>query len=437
MRGVSALLEIHGLALQRAGGFSCRLPELRLLGGQCAALVGESGSGKSSLLRAAFGLRCGDATTAGEVRAFGQTWPRDPAIVRGMLSRRVAFVAQDARAALDPTATVAAQVARATHHTEAEADAALVALGVVAGARHPHMASGGELQRALFAVASLRGAELLVCDEPTAHLDDASCAVVANAIASHCARGGAALVATHDERLLASLPVRRFVARDGAFVEGAAAPTAWPSLRAANPSSDEPLLVGRGLAKRHDGRTVFSGLDVALVAGRSLAVCGPSGVGKTTLARALVGRIAVDEGTVVRQPGCGLVTMLSQDAAGSLTPGRTLRSLATETCVKGCDIASIAEELGLADAQLDAPVASLSGGEARRGAVLRALAAGPAVLVLDEPTESLDRDSAVRVARALRRRCDERRVAIACVTHDREFAASFGDDVLELGGGKP
>jgi ABC-type sulfate/molybdate transport systems ATPase subunit len=69
--------------------------------------------------------------------------------------------------------------------------------------------------------------------------------------------------------------------------------------------------------------------------------------------------------------------------------------------------------------------------------VLRALAAAPEVLVLDEPTESLDRDSAVRVARALRRRCEEQGVAIACVTHDRAFAASFGDAVLEMGGGRP
>ena len=435
MRGVSALLEIHGLALQRAGGFACRLPELCLRAGECASLVGPSGSGKSSLLRAMFGLRCGDGVrVTGETRAFGEPWPLDPKGASTLLRTRVAFVAQDARAAMDPTATVAAQIARAAGCDVPAAAAALAAFGVPAGRRHPHASSGGELQRALFAVATLRGAALMACDEPTAHLDDASCMAVANAIATHCARGGAAIVATHDERLLAALPTRRHVAHEGAFVEGAPAATPWPSMRAAMPRADEPVLTAKGLAVRRGDATVFSGIDVALLAGRSLAVCGPSGVGKTTLARALVGRIQVDQGSVVRRPGCGLVALVSQDAAGSLTPGRTLRSLATETSVEQMDVAAIAQELGLADAQLDADVSSLSGGEARRGALLRALCADPSVLVLDEPTESLDRESALRVARALRRRCEERRMAVACVTHDREFATSFGDELLELRG---
>ncbi len=432
---MAATLEIHGLSLRRVGGFGCRLPLLSISKGEAVALVGASGSGKSSLIRAILGLRCGVGhTVEGEVQAFGQPWPRDAELARLLLRTRVTFLPQDARAALDPTASIVNQIARATGRSQADAIAALAALGVAAGLRYPHAASGGELQRALMAMATMRGASLLVCDEPTAHLDDTSCMAVVAAIAAHCGRGGAALVATHDERLLTALPVRRLVEHEGAFVERMPAAPAWPVLSAARQQTSEPRLTGAGLAVRRGGATLFSGVDVALVAGRALAVCGPSGVGKTTLARALVGRIPVDEGKIERRPDCGLVALVSQDAAGSLTPGRTLRSLAEETRGRDVDVAMLAQELGLAAARLDAPVESLSGGEARRGALLRALAAGPDVLVLDEPTESLDRDHALRVARVLRRCCDEGRIAIACVTHDRDFAASFGDDVLDLRG---
>ena len=430
---VRPVLDIRELVVQREG-FACALPSLALVRGETAALVGPSGCGKSSVLRAMFGLPNGRCATArGVVECNGTRWPADADAARRLLRDNVSFFAQDAKSALDPVATIVAQLARASGRSENECDVALRGLGVEAGRRHPHAVSGGEAQRAMFALAALRGAELLVADEPTAHLDDVACARIAEALAAHCARGGATLLATHDPRLLAALPMRQFVFDGGSFREGCSGPKPWPSLSAASMSGSEAVLVAEQVAVQRDGRTLFRGVSATARAGRVLAVVGASGVGKTSFAQALVGRVLPSEGRVERRVR-GLVAYVSQDARGSLTPSRTLRSLAMETKADGVDLEQLAKELALPTSTLDKTAAQLSGGEQRRGAILRALAAAPAALVLDEPTASLDRDSAERVARLVRKQCEDRGLAVVCITHDESFAASLGDERLELRG---
>ena len=427
------VLEIRELVVQREG-FACELPSLALARGETAALVGPSGCGKSSVLRAVFGLPNGRCAAArGEVAFSGTRWPADTEAARSLLRDKVAFFAQDAKSALDPTATILAQLARASGRSENDCDAALRELGVEAGRRHPHKVSGGEAQRAMFALAALRGAELLVADEPTAHLDDVACARVAEAIVAHCARGGATLLATHDARLLAALPLRQFVFDGGSFREGGCGPRPWPSLSAASSRGGEEVLVAEQVAVQRGARTLFRGVSATARAGRVLAVVGPSGVGKTSFAHALVGRVRPSEGRIERRVR-GLVAYVSQDARGSLTPSRTLRSLAMETKAEGVDLEQLARELALPTSTLDKTAAQLSGGEQRRGAILRAIAAAPAVLVLDEPTASLDRDSAERVARLVRKQCEDRGLAVVCITHDDAFARGLGDERLELRG---
>jgi peptide/nickel transport system ATP-binding protein len=432
---VTAVLEIRELALRRADGFACELPQLTLRRGECVALVGPSGSGKSSLLRAAFGLPNGRCVhRGGEVTLLGERFVPCSPLAQKSLATHIAFLAQDARAALDPTASMAAQIARAANATLLDASAALLRLGVDAAHRAPHAVSGGEAQRAMFAVAQLRRAPLWVCDEPTAHLDDAACAIVAAAIAAHCEASGAALLATHDTRLLRALSCRTLHSEGGTFASNVDRAAPWPTLRAASRDEAEPLILATQLLARRGGRVLFSHLDLQAKAGRVLAIRGASGVGKTTLGRMLARRVRPDSGSVEWRIGDGLVAMVSQDAGGSLTPSRTLRSLARETKHGDVDLDAIANELALPIACLDRDTRELSLGEQRRGALLRALAADPKALVLDEPTASLDRDSAERTARAIRRRCDERGCAVVCITHDDALAASLADEQITLDG---
>jgi peptide/nickel transport system ATP-binding protein len=131
------------------------------------------------------------------------------------------------------------------------------------------------------------------------------------------------------------------------------------------------------------------------------------------------------------------VQYLFQDAYASLTPGRSIAALARETAPAGLDLAGLARGLRLEPAHLARTAAQLSGGERRRAALLRSLTVHPEVLILDEPTASLDAASAVEVMTNVLRLLDERPMACVLVTHDEDLAAAAAHRVLRLQEGRP
>ena len=188
-----------------------------------------------------------------------------------------------------------------------------------------------------------------------------------------------------------------------------------------------------GVKKSFEDRCVLRGVDLEVAQSEVVAVVGPSGCGKTTLARILVGELAPDAGDVRGARGAQL---LSQDAYASLTPGRTVRSLLDETAVPGFDVLAEAASLGLTPVHLGKSAERLSGGERRRAALLRALSVGPPLLILDEPTASLDRARALDIMNLLIE--VQRRRGLAClwVTHDLPLAHSFAHRVLQMRDGR-
>jgi putative ABC transport system ATP-binding protein len=168
---------------------------------------------------------------------------------------------------------------------------------------------------------------------------------------------------------------------------------------------------------------------------------GPSGSGKSTLLRLLNRLEAPDAGTV-RYRGEDLAThdvlahrrevgMVFQSPV--LFPGTIADNLAVAQPVD--PPAQLLERAGLPASFLEREAGTLSGGEAQRACLARALGTRPRVLLMDEPTSALDHDATLVIERLARNLADDG-VPIVLVSHNREQAARLGDRVVLLHEGR-
>jgi ATP-binding cassette subfamily F protein uup len=166
---------------------------------------------------------------------------------------------------------------------------------------------------------------------------------------------------------------------------------------------------------------LFEGVNIALSKGERVALVGRNGAGKSTLMNMLTGAIEPDAGEVFRQPGCRVVAMAQEpDVAGYAT---LLDYVRAELHAKPGQRADTGgdhlAEAALYEQGLDpaSDPRTLSGGQLRRAALARALAAEPDVLLLDEPTNHLD----IPAIESLEVRLKTFPGAILTVSHDRRF----------------
>ena len=202
---------------------------------------------------------------------------------------------------------------------------------------------------------------------------------------------------------------------------------------------------------RNTGRSNFffavQETDFALPPSALTAVTGRSGGGKSTLLHMLAGLLTPTTGTVYLDEtdlyalDDGTRSRLRNQRIGVIPQGQTgLHSLTVLENVTlprrmygdpmdPAEALALLEEAGIAHLR-DAYPDELSGGEGRRLAIARALAASPEILLADEPTGDLDDESVRAVLRLLRRRADQG-AAVLLVTHERE-AADYADRVYQM-----
>lgn len=203
----------------------------------------------------------------------------------------------------------------------------------------------------------------------------------------------------------------------------------------------------RGLSAGYGGFDVLRGIDVDIRDGAMTGIIGPNGAGKSTFLKALIGQTRTG-GTVelLGKPLRDLrpiayvpqraavdfafpITALevaSQGTYASLPwwrrPGRSEREWALE-CLDVVGMASVAHE----------PIGALSGGQAARVFIARALAQRPAAFLLDEPFAAIDVASAERIHNVLRRQADDGK-AVVTVHHNLDQVAEFFDHIIVLAG---
>jgi ABC transport system ATP-binding/permease protein len=451
--------------------------------GDRIGIVGRNGGGKSTLLSVIAGERRPDTgrvshTGGARIGVLGQQPTRD-----GQLTVRDVVVGDspDHEWASDPRARAVAEALLGV--TSAQDPMWLRAIGDL---------SGGERRRVELASLLVADLDVLLLDEPTNHLDVEAVDWLAGHIRDR--RGLAVLVVTHDRWFLDAITDRTWEVVRGEVAEyeggysafvlakaermrqadaaearrrnlmrkelawlrrGPPARTSKPKFRidAANeligdepPPRDNAQLLR--FAGSRLGRSVVD-LDEVIVArgerlvldhvtwglgpGDRVAVLGPNGVGKSTLAGVIAGVIPPDQGRV--SIGATVVCAVLSQQLDELNPHWRLLE-AVEDVARHVHLADgstlsasqLAERLGFGADRQWVPVGDLSGGERRRLQLTRLLMGEPNVLILDEPTNDFD----VETLTALEDLLDSFAGTLLVITHDRYFAERVCDSTVGL-----
>ncbi|MCA0245698.1 MAG: ATP-binding cassette domain-containing protein [Proteobacteria bacterium] len=191
--------------------------------------------------------------------------------------------------------------------------------------------------------------------------------------------------------------------------------------------AEPPLLALQDIRYRLGDQTILDGVELSIAPGERLSLIGRNGAGKSTLLRILAGEPIADSGTRFAQPGATVATLPQEpDFTGHETVAHYVTSALRDSLgPSDYRAAALLDELKLDGAR--AP-SELSGGEARRAALARALVAEPDVLLLDEPTNHLDLPTIEWLEATL----SDWKGAYVLVSHDRRFLTNLARAVLWL-----
>jgi len=459
---------------------------LTLERGKVMGLIGESGAGKSTIGLAALSYGRGGIRLAGgsillngrEIRGAGA------GTLRSLRGKEVTYVAQSAAAAFNPAKRLMEQVIEATlHHglmSKDAAEARAVELFRTLslpdpesfGRRYPHQVSGGQLQRAMTAMALCPKPDLVIFDEPTTALDVTTQIDVLAAIKTAITETGvAALYITHDLAVVAQVSDEIMVLRQGKMVEVGTVKEiiespreeytqALISVRSINHKqkqpTPEPLLKVENITARYGtmAKNVLSNVSVELHPGQTLALVGESGSGKSTVARVITGLLPPREGSIsfngkplppaLKQRSreeLRELQMIYQMADVAMNPRQTVatiigRPLEFYFGLRGRKrderVQELLDAIELGEGFADRYPAELSGGQKQRVCIARALAAKPSLIICDEVTSALDplvADGILKLLLALQAR---EGVAYLFITHDIATVRAIADSIAVM-----
>lgn len=403
--------------------------------------------------------------------------------------------------------------------------------------QYPHEFSGGMLQRAAIALAMIAKPRLLIADEPTTALDIETQQEIMTLLRASCARQDCSMLfVTHDLGLAEQIADRIVVMKDGRIVEegqreqifrdpqhaytkkllGYAAYGKGSShyhgrIRAAQKEkitqkatkqtakeADDVLLSIHGLSKsfpvdKHTRKQVLHDVSLAIHRGEIVGLIGPSGVGKSTLARCIMGICAPDSGEMIMREGAR-IQMIFQDSAAAFNPHMTIAEIIAEPLVLqarrqrrtavqrcfakaavGCDAAdkhaaekhaagaghtdsadradvqrctravgkmsrAVLREKVLAvmrQAEIEPELADrhpydVSGGQRQRAAIARALITEPDLIICDEPISSLDVSLQADIIHLLKKLQEERGLSLLLISHDLPMVEHISDRIVKL-----
>lgn len=218
--------------------------------------------------------------------------------------------------------------------------------------------------------------------------------------------------------------------------------------------------------KTREGLPGLQNIDLSVAPGQTLGILGKSGAGKSTLGKVICGlqkpssgsikihdQLIVEDGLAIgenrsaksKKTRAGIAQMIWQDAQESMNPRLQVAEIIAEPLIIGKDlekdqimskVIELMTEVALPTALIRRYPHELSGGEAQRVIIARALAVDPALLVCDEPASALDISAKVQIADLLQRLRKERGTAIILIAHDLGMIRKLTNWLLVLDDGK-
>jgi microcin C transport system ATP-binding protein len=460
------------------------------------ALVGESGSGKSVTALSVLRLLPSPPVvyTGGDIRFNGSSLLHAPETdLRKVRGNQISMIFQEPMVSLNPLHTIEKQLAEvlALHRgmrrdvARGEIIQCLDRVGIRnAKGRlkdYPHQLSGGERQRVMIAMAVLTQPKLLIADEPTTALDvtiQAQILLLLKELKQEMGMG--LLFITHNLNIVRRLADNVAVMRQGQCVEQSSRsnlfsqpqhPYTQQLLAAENvgdplplPADAAPLLkvenlqvsfpIRRGLLRRTVGQHyALKDLSFELKAGESVGLVGESGSGKSTTGLALLRLLNANgsmwfKGQPLHQfsmkqmlPYRSQMQIVFQDPYSALNPRLNVLQIIAEGLEvhqklsaeqREQRVIEVLQEVGLDPALRHRYPTEFSGGQRQRIAIARALILQPQLLILDEPTSSLDKSVQAQILTLLKSLQQRHRLAYLFISHDLQVVRSLCHQVIVL-----